>query len=211
MIRKWMKRIPQFDEHHAYAILFLTVVGGSTAQLSNYTNKLLCASKSSRAPTTCSNKGGSDTAYGLFALGMFIAGAGCAPMISLGVPYMDESVSQYNSPIYLGLFQSSGIICKGLFFSLSLGLYLQRLSAKTQPNITQDPSWNDSTGIDLIDLIWLTSVSDAWKWRGVDENQSLWDLFIMLNRCSSRENVFFYVWASPQMHLALNYLAICTL
>eukprot|EP00112_Aurelia_sp_Birch-Aquarium-sp1_P006957 Seg176.4 transcript_id=Seg176.4/GoldUCD/mRNA.D3Y31 product="Solute carrier organic anion transporter family member 4A1" protein_id=Seg176.4/GoldUCD/D3Y31 len=92
------------------------VVGSTTPQPTNYTNNLLCAPKSSRAPAACTTKGGSDSAYGLFALGMFIAGAGCAPMISLGIPYMDESVSQNNSPIYLGLFQSSGIICKDAIY-----------------------------------------------------------------------------------------------
>ena len=102
--------------HHFMQVqMFFLAVVGSTTQSSNYTNNLLCAPKSSRAPATCTTNSGSDSAYGLFALGMFIAGAGCAPMISLGIPYIDESVSQHNSPIYLGLFQSAGIICKDAF------------------------------------------------------------------------------------------------
>ena len=48
--------------------------------------------------------------YQLFLAGMFIAGAGCAPMISLGIPYMDESTSRENSPLYVGAFQTSGIL-----------------------------------------------------------------------------------------------------
>ena len=43
---------------------------------------------------------------------MFIAGAGCTPMISLGIPYLDENVSKENSPLYVGLFQTSGIFGK---------------------------------------------------------------------------------------------------
>ena len=30
-------------------------------------------------------------------------------MISLGIPYLDENVSKENSPLYVGLFQTSGI------------------------------------------------------------------------------------------------------
>ena len=47
--------------------------------------------------------------YALFILGMVVAGAGCTPMIALGIPYMDENVSAKVSPMYVGIFFASGI------------------------------------------------------------------------------------------------------
>jgi len=47
--------------------------------------------------------------YALFILGMVVAGAGCTPMIALGIPYMDENVSANVSPMYVGIFFASGI------------------------------------------------------------------------------------------------------
>ena len=47
--------------------------------------------------------------YALFILGMVVAGAGCTPMIALGIPYMDENVSSKVSPMYVGIFFASGI------------------------------------------------------------------------------------------------------
>ena len=89
------------------------LVVGSAVATTNYSSALVCAAASSRASTAgCSSKEGSDLYYGMFALAMFIAGAGCTPMISLGIPYMDESVSKENSPLYIGLFQTSGIFGK---------------------------------------------------------------------------------------------------
>ena len=53
--------------------------------------------------------GGNTLYYVLFILGMVIAGAGCTPMIALGIPYMDENVSANVSPMYVGIFFASGI------------------------------------------------------------------------------------------------------
>jgi len=52
---------------------------------------------------------GSTLYYALFILGMVVAGAGCTPMIALGVPYMDENVSAHVSPMYVGIFLACGI------------------------------------------------------------------------------------------------------
>ena len=48
--------------------------------------------------------------YALFILGMVVAGAGCTPMIALGIPYMDENVSTNVSPMYVGIFLACGIL-----------------------------------------------------------------------------------------------------
>ena len=47
--------------------------------------------------------------YTLFILGMVVSGAGCTPMIALGIPYMDENVKAKASPMYVGVFMASGI------------------------------------------------------------------------------------------------------
>ena len=47
--------------------------------------------------------------YALFILGMVVAGAGCTPMIALGIPYMDENVKAKASPMYVGVFMAGGI------------------------------------------------------------------------------------------------------
>ena len=54
--------------------------------------------------------GGSTLYYALFILGMVVAGAGCTPMIALGIPYMDENVSTNVSPMYVGIFLACGIL-----------------------------------------------------------------------------------------------------
>ena len=54
--------------------------------------------------------GGSTLYYALFILGMVVAGAGCTPMIALGIPYMDENVSANVSPMYVGIFLACGIL-----------------------------------------------------------------------------------------------------
>lgn len=64
--------------------------------------------------------GGSSTLYyALFILGMVVAGAGCTPMVALGIPYMDENVSANVSPMYVGIFLACGILgecsCHGNF------------------------------------------------------------------------------------------------
>ena len=41
---------------------------------------------------------------------MIVAGAGCTPMIALGIPYMDENVSAKVSPMYVGIFLACGIL-----------------------------------------------------------------------------------------------------
>lgn len=88
-------------------------VAGQSAKPTNYSNPLVCASSNSRAPSAvCGAREGSNLYYGLFLLAMFIAGAGCTPMISVGIPFMDENVSRVNSPLYIGIFQSSGVIGK---------------------------------------------------------------------------------------------------
>jgi len=47
--------------------------------------------------------------YALFILGMVVAGAGCTPMIALGIPYMDENVKAKASSMYVGVFMAGGI------------------------------------------------------------------------------------------------------
>jgi len=54
---------------------------------------------------------GSNTLYyALFILGMIVAGAGCTPMIALGIPYIDENVSAHVAPMYVGIFLACGIL-----------------------------------------------------------------------------------------------------
>jgi len=54
---------------------------------------------------------GSNTLYyALFILGMVVTGAGCTPMVALGIPYMDENVSAQVSPMYVGIFIACGIL-----------------------------------------------------------------------------------------------------
>ena len=47
--------------------------------------------------------------YALFILGMVVAGAGCTPMIALGIPYLDENVSAKAAPMYVGILMACGI------------------------------------------------------------------------------------------------------
>ena len=54
--------------------------------------------------------GGGTLYYTLLILGMVVAGAGCTPMIALGIPYMDENVSAKVSPMYVGIFLACGIL-----------------------------------------------------------------------------------------------------
>ena len=46
----------------------------------------------------------------VFILGQLLHGAGAAPLITLGVTFMEESVSHKNSPLYISVFQASFII-----------------------------------------------------------------------------------------------------
>ena len=48
----------------------------------------------------------------MFVLGMVVAGAGCTPMYTLGIPYMDENVKAKVTPVYVGIFAASGILGK---------------------------------------------------------------------------------------------------
>ena len=57
-------------------------------------------------------KGGNTLYYALFVLGMVVAGAGCTPMYTLGIPYMDENVKAKVTPMYVGIFAASGILGK---------------------------------------------------------------------------------------------------
>ena len=54
--------------------------------------------------------GGNTLYYALFILGMVVAGAGCTPMVALGIPYMDDNVSAKVSPMYVGIFIACGIL-----------------------------------------------------------------------------------------------------
>ena len=56
--------------------------------------------------------GGNTFYYALMILGMVVAGAGCTPMIALGIPYIDENVSAKASPMYVGIFVAGGIAGK---------------------------------------------------------------------------------------------------
>ena len=56
--------------------------------------------------------GGNTLYYALFVLGMVVAGAGCTPMYTLGIPYMDENVKAKVTPMYVGIFAASGILGK---------------------------------------------------------------------------------------------------
>ena len=40
---------------------------------------------------------------------MVVTGAGCTPMIALGISYMDENVKAKASPMYAGVFVAGGI------------------------------------------------------------------------------------------------------
>jgi len=131
-----------FISPHFIADEYIPVTGAASASV-NYSNPLICAAAGSRAPSAaCSSKEGSNLYYGLFALAMFVAGAGCTPMISLGIPYLDENVSKENSPLYVGLFQTSGIFAAVLGFLLAsvfLGIFVHptaNVSIKEK-----SPSW----------------------------------------------------------------------
>eukprot|EP00794_Sanderia_malayensis_P014073 gene14073-15540_t len=83
----------------------------TSGQLSNMTNNLLCQRNISTSTLRkCTNASANDLYYYIFLLAMFVAGAGCTPMISLGIPFLDESVSRKTSAIYVGIFQTSGIV-----------------------------------------------------------------------------------------------------
>ena len=48
----------------------------------------------------------------LLCVGMLVVGFGGSPIYVLGVAYLDESVKKNVSPMYLGIFTSSGILGK---------------------------------------------------------------------------------------------------
>jgi len=86
--------------------------------------------------------GGNTLYYALFILGMVVAGAGCTPMIALGIPYMDENVSANVSPMYVGIFFASGIsavavgfVCISKFLSMFVEPGVQTSLA------IRDPRW----------------------------------------------------------------------
>ncbi|KHJ44856.1 sodium-independent organic anion transporter [Trichuris suis] len=97
-------------------------------------------------PRSHSNHGKESYAYPLLLTGQFLHGTGAAPLYTLGVSYLDESVSQKMSPVYLGLFLSSATVGSAIGFFLG-GLLLKingniDKSIKASTDVAPgDPSW----------------------------------------------------------------------
>uniref|UniRef100_A0A915HGS1 Kazal-like domain-containing protein n=1 Tax=Romanomermis culicivorax TaxID=13658 RepID=A0A915HGS1_ROMCU len=64
-------------------------------------------------------KGGEQVASKLILVGQFLHGFGAAPLYTLGVTFLDESVLQYDSPLYLGIFY--GVSLLGSAFGYIIG------------------------------------------------------------------------------------------
>ena len=90
------------------------ILGVSTNTTQTLTDLGLCAANRSdfrgKSDSNEEATGGSSLYYALFILGMVVAGAGCTPMIALGVPYIDENVNAKVSPMYVGIFVACGML-----------------------------------------------------------------------------------------------------
>ncbi|XP_048581893.1 solute carrier organic anion transporter family member 4A1 isoform X2 [Nematostella vectensis] len=91
----------------------------------------LCNSTSGSL-NTCESTSGNKGYFPLFVLGMLVMGSGATPMIALGIPYMDENVKAKVSPMYVGIFYSSGIfgafigyILAGVFLAMYVDIGVQ--------------------------------------------------------------------------------------
>ena len=54
----------------------------------------------------------------VFILGQLLHGAGAAPLITLGITFLEESVAQHSSPLYISVFQASFIVGPALGYML---------------------------------------------------------------------------------------------
>ena len=54
----------------------------------------------------------------VFILGQLLHGAGAAPLITLGITFLEESVAQQSSPLYISIFQASFIVGPALGYML---------------------------------------------------------------------------------------------
>ena len=79
----------------------------------NVSGVALCAANSTRpAAEVCGEESATGNVgyFALFIFGMVLAGAGAAPMYSLGVPYMNANASPKAFPMYLGIFEGGAIV-----------------------------------------------------------------------------------------------------
>ena len=98
--------------HFASPVYRISEEGGETQSSS------LCGQVGATQCEADTSKQGLASFRFLFILGQLLHGAGAAPLITLGVTFMEESVSLHNSPIYISVFQASFIVGPALGYVL---------------------------------------------------------------------------------------------
>ena len=72
----------------------------------------LCNSTNATHSASSTTSAGQWYYAALFCIGMLVMGLGGAPMMVLGIAYLDESVKKKMSAIYVGIFSAAGIVGK---------------------------------------------------------------------------------------------------
>ncbi|XP_071507207.1 solute carrier organic anion transporter family member 4A1-like [Diadema antillarum] len=119
----------------------------------------VCDLESNYTDTCSADSTSSDSYYWVFVLAQCLHGIGAAPIYTLGVTYLDESVAPSESSIYLGIIQTCSIIGPALGYLL--GAYF--LSIYVDPGVNPE-----SLGLTPDSPLWV----GAW-WIGFLTSASL--------------------------------------